>query len=229
MKLFLLLKITFLYIAYIICEISDPPTESSTGDLSVDTDDGFNEFPIENDMVAFNDYVMLNITSNYTSHPNLAVKVDYLLEEYNDFYITGVYYDSFGHKTQFYNYRFRTNQTIDGDDLELTGSISIHLIIPNELVYYNHQNISYPTNYFVSEILVEARLAITDLNDGNTVVSIDADCQNVTIPDPWQRLALPQYNLKWDLKIINMLNEKRIPKCSLLTSESVYCKYFTDV
>lgn len=96
----------------------------------------------------------------------------------------------------------------------------IHQIeLPEDIVYYDYQNIERPTNFFVKNIEISV-LAIANYNNDPYVVARDS--LEISLPSPWHRKDRPTYCQSWLLHIQKRLKWKYIPKCSLLADTSLF-------
>eukprot|EP00111_Clytia_hemisphaerica_P015515 TCONS_00045802-protein len=205
-------------------EHSDLPSESELLDLnkenyvdpnlSEDNAKAVPDPPI--DILISNDYLNISAIDNkiYIDEPIIQLKVNYSFQEYNNFYIIGVYYEEISNampvKNVFFKHQFRYNFD---EKISTNGTSIVNIPIPSQLIYYDHQNSTMFTNYFVSKVEFKAMLVITDEQDGFEVTSTSVDSLDLLLQPPWDRDQKPTYSFSWIGQIIDMLERRRIPKC----------------
>ena len=169
---------------------------------------------------SFDDYVNITAGKYHVGDTFVELDIDFNLKEYNNFYVFGVYHSQISNASTtdtFFRYRFR--KEFDEDFSPINGSVKLTVTLPAELVYYNHQNKSIPTNYFSTSVEFETKLAIIDQNDGYEVTSIDMENIELSTPNPWDRQPLPQYCLDWYLDLVESMKSKFIQRCLLHSSK----------
>ena len=177
----------------------------------------------------FPDYVKMKSENYHVGDVSVELNIEYKLESYNNFYIYGAYESRINNAyttDNFFQYQFR--DVVEQETQTVKGSIKVIVQLPTELIYYDHQNKSIPTNYFANEIKFESRLVITDPQDGFEVTSVEMDSHSLTVPDPWNRKQRPLYSLNWYLYLLEIMKDKSVPKCNHHSSKfnKVFCEYF---
>lgn len=158
-------------------EHSDLPSESELLDLnkanyvdpnlSEDNAKAVPDPPI--DILISNDYLNISAIDNkiYIDEPIIQLKVNYSFQEYNNFYIIGVYYEEISNAMPVKNVFFKHQLRYNFDEkISTNGTSIVNIPIPSQLIYYDHQNSTMFTNYFVSKVEFKAMLVITDEQDG---------------------------------------------------------------
>lgn len=75
----------------------------------------------------------------------------------------------------------------------------------------------------MDHIQLKTSLVLLDTLDKSITTSVDDEILNITLPNPWDRLQLPQYSLSWWSWCYNKyVNIKRIPKCDPLQNPVIF-------
>ena len=164
----------------------------------------------------FPDYLKLKSENYHVGDVSVEIDIEYNLDSYNNFYIYGIFesqIDDNAHTTDtFFQYRFR--DVVEQDAQIAKGSVKVMVQLPTELIYYDHQNKSTPTNYFANKIKFETRLVIMDPQDGFEVTSVEMDSLSLLVPDPWSRKQMPLYSLNWYSQLLETMKNNSVPKCN---------------